>query len=159
MCLTCQLLRGEKEIPFGVVYENEFVFVHHCIDVAVPGYLILSPKRHVGGYEELTLEESAAVGAALQEMIFRLKRIAGVEKVYIANFAEETAHFHFHLFPRYGWMKEIQAAYVGDKLDGAKLFSLVRQTHKRSGIAEEANVRNVVAAIRKMQMYEEKESL
>ena len=76
------------------------VIAHQCLDVVIPGYVIVSQKD--------------------------------IEKVYILNFAEETAHFHWHLFPRYTWMltRDPEYVYTGNRVDGAKLFSFFRETHK-----------------------------
>lgn len=54
MCLTCSIVKGAKIPPGGLIYKDNEVVIHQCIDVNVPGYLILSPIRHVTTYQDLT---------------------------------------------------------------------------------------------------------
>jgi diadenosine tetraphosphate (Ap4A) HIT family hydrolase len=90
--------------PGGVFFKDNEVVIHHCIDVNIPGYLILSPIRHVTAYQDLTQAEIVNIAMILKEVVAILQQIPDVEKVYILHLAEETLHFHFHIFPRYYWM-------------------------------------------------------
>ena len=63
-------------------------------------------------------------------------RFNNIDKYYICSFGEVTKHFHFHLFPRYKWMLKTDNIYVGDLIDGAKLFSKIRR-ESMVGISED----------------------
>lgn len=137
MCLTCRIIAGEKRPPGGVIFETANVILHHCIDVAVPGYLVASPKRHINTVTMLADEEYLELVQLLRVAVQLLEEIPGVEKIYIASIGEETTHIHFHLFPRYGWMLDNlpQTGWTDGKLDGLKLMAYVRQ-HYKAGEAE-----------------------
>lgn len=136
MCLTCSIIKGDKTLPGGFIFKNEEVIMHHCIDVNVPGYLVISPIRHVIEYHDLTDIELTTIAKILKIVVSILYKIPGVGKVYILNFAEETRHFHFHIFPRYSWMidKSMIELFSGEKLDGAKLFSYYRGKNKTDNL-------------------------
>ena len=48
------------------------------------------------------------------------------------SLGEENSHFHFHLFPRYNWMLNFpdESIRTNGKIDGAKLFSFIRNRYK-----------------------------
>ncbi|WP_196601431.1 HIT family protein [Pectinatus frisingensis] len=150
MCLTCSIVKGAKIPPGGLIYKDNEVVIHHCIDVDVPGYLILSPIRHVTTYQDLTQTEIMTIAMILKEVVAILQQIPDVEKVYILNLAEETSHFHFHIFPRYCWMLDsFNAELFSDgKLDGAKLFSYYRRENKVNKLQDIANLEQTIEFIR-----------
>ena len=150
MCLTCSIIKNEKIPPGGVIYKNGEVIIHHCIDVNVPGYLVVSSIRHVGEYQELTDKELITIARILKSIVGILYKISGVEKVYILNFAEQTKHFHFHIFPRYSWMidKTNIELFSGELLDGAKLFSYYRRENKLDDLVIEPQISKTIDFIK-----------
>lgn len=136
MCLTCRIIQGEYSPPGGVIYEDEYLILHHCIDVFIPGYLILSPKRHTEHFHALSDAEIRRFGVITQAITGLVNEIPDVGKVYIASFCEESSHIHFHIFPRYNWIVSQGHEYIvtEGRLDGAKLLSWARQQYKTSSV-------------------------
>ena len=147
MCLTCSLIQQETTPPGGIIRQTSCLILHQCLDINIPGYLILSPIRHVTHYQDLTAAEWTAIHTTLHQSAKVLQELPGVEKIYICSLGEETTHFHFHIFPRYRWMLDYpsEAIYTGDKLDGAKLFSFMRIKYKTSTAAMLSN--EVIATV------------
>lgn len=132
MCLTCRIATGEF-IPIGdIIYRDDYVILHHCVDINIPGYLILSPLTHVEAYSDLQQDDMIQMGLIMKLAVAAVQKIDGVEKVYLANFGEETTHFHMHIFPRYQWMLQDSATDIctDNKIDGAKLLSFCRGKYK-----------------------------
>jgi diadenosine tetraphosphate (Ap4A) HIT family hydrolase len=102
------------------------------LDINVAGYFILSPVRHVENLEQLEQKELFALTNISMAMTKVLVRENDIDKVYILSLGEETSHFHFHLFPRYDWMLNFpdEDIRTNDKIDGAKLFSFIRNKYK-----------------------------
>ncbi|CUH97541.1 hypothetical protein P22_3672 [Propionispora sp. 2/2-37] len=150
MCITCSVIEGKKTLPGGLLYKDDRIIIHHCIDVNVPGYLVISPIRHVTGYQELTDAELMAMAKGIKIMVSILHKLPDVEKVYILNLGEETSHFHFHIFPRYRWMidKSNVALFSAEKLDGAKLFSYYRNRNKTSELETIPEINKMIAFIK-----------
>ena len=132
MCLTCDIVKRKTVPPGGMLWRDDLVIAHQCLDVAIPGYFIVSPIRHVEEYSDLNDLEISRLSLVTKAIVRIVKELNDIEKVYILNFAEETAHFHWHLFPRYTWMltQDPEYVYTGNRVDGAKLFSFFRETHK-----------------------------
>jgi ATP adenylyltransferase len=73
-----------------------------------PGHLMLVPYRHVAGYDELTAEEVAEVGALTQAALAALRTASGAQGFNVGlNLggvagAGIAAHLHQHVVPRWG---------------------------------------------------------
>jgi ATP adenylyltransferase len=72
------------------------------------GHLMLVPYRHISGYEELTLEETADIADLTQHAIRAVRHAAGAHGFNVGmNLgtvagAGIAAHLHQHLVPRWG---------------------------------------------------------
>ncbi|HWR38475.1 MAG TPA: HIT domain-containing protein [Patescibacteria group bacterium] len=134
MCLTCCILEGKHIPPGGVLYRDSLVVLHHCCDVKLPGYLILSPVRHVEGYHKLTDAEVTAMARVSRRAMALVMQHSGdlAEKVYLVSFCEETLHFHWHLFPRYSGLPAQlgEVAHQNGQVDGPEIFRWVRREWK-----------------------------
>lgn len=93
--------------------------VAHAINSALPGWLVVLPLRHVESLDELTLDETAALGPLLAETTRALRRVTDCAKTYVMLLAEAEGfhHLHFHVVPRLaGWPRELQGVRVFDFL-------------------------------------------
>lgn len=77
--------------------------VAHAFDSALPGWLVLLPRRHVTALAELTDAEAATLGRWQVRLSRALAAVTGCAKTYVAQFseAEGFAHVHFHVVPRH----------------------------------------------------------
>lgn len=76
--------------------------VAHSFNTAVPGWLVLLPRRHVAAVHELTDAEATALGAWQVKLSKALRSVTGCAKTYVVQFAESEgfAHVHLHIVPR-----------------------------------------------------------
>lgn len=99
-CLFCKIIHGE--IPSTKVFENEKVYAFRDIHPMAPIHVLLVPKIHIGGADEVTGENSASV-AAIFEAIPTVAEAEGLTNGYrvITNCGEDgcqsVRHLHFHL--------------------------------------------------------------
>jgi diadenosine tetraphosphate (Ap4A) HIT family hydrolase len=93
--------------------------VAHAFGSAVPGWLVLLPRRHVTSIAELARAEAASLGTWQVRISQALRTVLGCEKTYVAQFAEAEgfAHVHFHIVPR--------AADLADEFRGPRIFQLL----------------------------------
>jgi diadenosine tetraphosphate (Ap4A) HIT family hydrolase len=86
---------------------------------ALPGWLVLLPRRHVTSIAELTDAEAASLGTWQVRLSRALHAVLGCQKTYVAQFAEAEgfAHVHFHIVPR--------PAELSRELRGPRIFGLL----------------------------------
>ncbi len=91
----------------------------HAFGTALPGWLVVVPRRHVTALDELTPEEAADLGPLLSGVTAAMRSVLGCEKSYVALFAEAEgfAHVHFHVVPR--------QADLSPDLRGPRIFGML----------------------------------
>lgn len=101
-CYSCTQNARDDLPPRERVYLSQHWRVAHAFDVAIPGWLVLLPRRHVTALDELTADEAAGLGPLLRALTAALHEVTGCQKTYVALFAEAEgfAHVHFHVIPR-----------------------------------------------------------
>jgi diadenosine tetraphosphate (Ap4A) HIT family hydrolase len=102
-CFTC-----ERNDQFGALPVRERLAVDeswrvaHAVGTALPGWLVLVPRRHVTTVADLTDAEAAALGFWQVRLSRALRAVVGCVKTYVVQFAEAEgfSHVHFHVIPR-----------------------------------------------------------
>lgn len=125
-CYTCART-AELDGPDGLdgvapreaVAADEHWRVAHVFDTALPGWLVLLPRRHVTAVADLTDAEAAGLGLWQVRLSRALAEVTGCAKTYVAQFAEAEgfAHVHFHVVPR--------AVDHPESLRGPRVFGLL----------------------------------
>jgi diadenosine tetraphosphate (Ap4A) HIT family hydrolase len=103
-CYTCR----HNELPAATLPSRERVFddgvwrVAHALSAALPGWMVVLPRRHVLSMAELNAEEAASLGPLLAALSRALERTRAARKAYVAFFAEAPGfeHLHVHVIPR-----------------------------------------------------------
>ena len=118
-CVSCAFETRPDVPPRERVYLGPRWRVAHAFGTALPGWLVVLPRRHVVALDELTRTEAADLGPLLREITSALRRVTGCEKTYVALFAEAEgfSHVHFHVIPR---MAGLEA-----ELRGPRVFGLL----------------------------------
>ena len=99
-CLFCKIIAGE--IPSTKVYEDDVCLAFRDINPMAPTHILVIPKNHIGGVDELTPENSAVVGHIFS-VIARIAREQGLSNGYrvVSNVGEDggqtVRHLHFHI--------------------------------------------------------------
>jgi diadenosine tetraphosphate (Ap4A) HIT family hydrolase len=98
----------------------------HAFGTALPGWLVLMPRRHVTSVAELTDQEAAALGIWQVRLSRALRQVTGCAKTYVVQFAEAEgfAHVHFHIVPR--------AVDLDPELRGPRVFGLLGRSEEGS---------------------------
>ncbi len=102
-CYACAREAEFERLPrYQRIAVDEHWRVVHAVDCALPGWLVLLPRRHLESMAELTGAEAASLGVWQVRLARALKVVTGCRKAYVAQFgeAEGFAHVHFHVVPR-----------------------------------------------------------
>lgn len=105
-CLSCDLLKKQKDTIGGVIISTKHFEARQDYAVPIPGFVILSTKRHVKSIDEFTREERHEFIDLLYEIRKNMRSALNIETAYLIQ-EEDASHFHLWLFPRYDWMNEL----------------------------------------------------
>lgn len=102
-CYTCaRTAAAGQAAPWEQIAADDHWRVAHAFNSALPGWLVLVPRRHVTALADLTEAEAQSLGGWQVRLSRALRTVTRCEKTYIAQFAEAEgfAHVHFHIVPR-----------------------------------------------------------
>ena len=109
-CIFCAIVARQAEA--SVAYEDETVVAFMALRPVTPGHLLVVPRKHAVGLEDLDGATSAHVWSVGHHMSRALRR-SGMRcegiNVFVCDgeVAFQTVfHFHLHVIPRYagdGW--------------------------------------------------------
>jgi diadenosine tetraphosphate (Ap4A) HIT family hydrolase len=117
-CFTCEQNDRMDVLPARErVAADHYWRVAHAMNTALPGWLVLVPRRHVTTIADLTDGEAADLGRWQVRLSRALEAVTGCVKTYVVQFAEAEgfSHVHFHVIPR---MDELPAERRGPKVFG-----------------------------------------
>ena len=104
-CLFCAIVAGDTEA--SLVYADEVAVVFMDVNPVTPGHLLVVPRSHAVGLEDLDEDTSAHVWSLGHQMARALRRTSlrceGIN-VFLADGEaafQEVFHFHLHVFPRF----------------------------------------------------------
>jgi diadenosine tetraphosphate (Ap4A) HIT family hydrolase len=109
-CVFCAIGAGEAEA--SVVHEDETVVAFMDLNPVAPGHLLVVPREHVVGLEDVDRARGAHVWSVGHDMARALRRsrmrCEGINVLLCdGEVAFQTVlHFHLHVIPRYagdGW--------------------------------------------------------
>lgn len=118
-CFVCRKHRGEVDIPGGVIYENDLIYISHAQlwgdeKEHYLGHVFVEPRRHVAEISELTEEEAQVIGVYTNRIAKALLHTESMEHIYIFVIGDGVPHVHYHVIGRYpGAPRE----YWGPKVD------------------------------------------
>jgi diadenosine tetraphosphate (Ap4A) HIT family hydrolase len=69
-CLACDLARGRRPLPGGLIAETGGWRVEHCVGPLGVGTLLVKPARHVEAIADLMAQYDGQYGPALQLAMF-----------------------------------------------------------------------------------------
>ncbi|HIW14247.1 MAG TPA: histidine triad nucleotide-binding protein [Firmicutes bacterium] len=99
-CIFCKIANGE--IPSNKVYEDDKILAFKDLDPQAPVHILLIPKTHIAGADEIT-EENSDIVAHIFCVASRLAKEMNLDRGYriVTNCGEEggqsVRHLHFHL--------------------------------------------------------------
>lgn len=145
-CIGCALQQGKIKSIGEKAGETKNFEVRQDYEIPIPGFMILSSKKHLKGIEDFNVEQRKEY----IEFMFRIRKamtkILGIDYAYVIQEEDSIAgssHFHVWLFPRYDWMKKF-----GRGIKSVKpIMEYARKNMKKEHIL--AQVREVTLKIKK----------
>ena len=104
-CAICAKHGGTGELGGVLILRTPAFWVYHAPPddhgMAPLGYLFIESDRHAAYLDDLTDEESAALGRLRTALARALRRETGATFVFAAVIGTGVAHFHEHLICRH----------------------------------------------------------
>ncbi len=125
-CYTCARdAEADQALPWEHVASDSLWRVAHAFNSALPGWLVLLPRRHVTAIADLTDDEARSLGSWQVRLSRALHEVLGCPKTYVAQFAEAEgfSHVHFHIVPR--------PPDLPRELRGPRIFQLLGATDRQ----------------------------
>ena len=100
-CIFCKIIAGE--IPSRKVYEDDLVVAIHDIEPQAPVHVLVVPKKHISGVNELAAEDAALLGHVffvIQQLVRELKIDESGYRVVVnsgKDGSQSVPHLHFHV--------------------------------------------------------------
>ena len=100
-CIFCKIVSGD--IPSTKIFEDEQVIAFRDINPQAPTHVLVVPKQHIPGVNELTEADEALVGH-VYGVIAKLVRELGIDESgyrVVVNSGRDgqqsVPHLHFHI--------------------------------------------------------------
>jgi len=106
-CPGCAYAKHEFELPCGMAYENENFTLSQDWELPIPGFFIVSPKRCIEKFEELSMEEKTEMFEIVDKTIKILRHNNICDRFNVIFEEKENIHFHVWIMPRHKWMNEL----------------------------------------------------
>lgn len=104
-CIGCAIVRGEVNLPGGIIYDGKSIILAADPEIPIPGFLIITSKRHIQSFAELYTKERIEIVNTIALAEKAIKDLNIAETVTIVQ-EERSKHFHIWIFPNQEWMKE-----------------------------------------------------
>lgn len=105
-CYGCNYASHKFTIPCGIAYENDNFTLSQDWELPIVGFFVVSPKRHIEKFSELSSEERIEIFEIVDKTIKILRGIGVCERFNVIFEEKENRHFHIWIMPRHKWMKE-----------------------------------------------------
>jgi len=99
-CIFCKIISGD--IPSTKVYEDEFMFAFKDINPQAPVHVLVIPKKHITGLDDVN-ENNVAYVTEIFKKIPEIAKMCGLKNGYrlVSNCGPDACqtvpHLHFHI--------------------------------------------------------------
>ena len=110
-CLFCKIIKGD--IPSACVYQDEMTYAFRDIAPMAPTHVLVVPKAHCGGMDDLDALDDATLAACLRtcKKVAELEGLTGGFRTISncgADACQSVRHLHFHV---------LGGKQLGDRMD------------------------------------------
>jgi len=135
-CLLCDYVATEIAQAERIVVENDLFVAVVPYWATWPFETLVLPRRHLGGFTDLTRPERTALAAILKSVTTRYDNLVEVSFPYTMGFHQrptdgqthDSMHFHAHFYPPLLRSAEIRKFMVGFEMLGMPQRDLTPET-------------------------------
>jgi diadenosine tetraphosphate (Ap4A) HIT family hydrolase len=124
-CIGCAIAQKEVLSFEELIYESNNFIVSQDFETPIPGFIILSTKRHINSILDFSKEETQEFMDVLIKIRQAIKEVPLIRNITLIQ-KEIRPHFHLWFFPSMDWMDEF-----GDKLESiTKIIEYAKKNMK-----------------------------
>lgn len=112
-CLGCAYANHEFSLPTKIAYEDELFVLSQDWELPIQGFFVVSLKRHVENFSELTDIERNKLFEIANRTIKILKDNKICDRFNVIFEEKAGRHFHVWIMPRHKWMEELAGNIIG----------------------------------------------
>lgn len=143
-CPGCAYGKHEFELPCGMAYENKNFTLSQDWELPILGFFIVSPKKHIEKFEELSKQERDEMFDIVDKTIKILRKNNICDRFDIIFEEKENRHLHVWIMPRHNWMNEL----CDDIIDNVGLIlEYAKQNFRTKDVYDEIN--NITLMVKK----------
>ena len=103
-CPACEYKDHIFSSKCGMAYEDELFTLSQDWELPIPGFFVVSPKKHIEKFCELTSDEKIKIFEIVDKCMLILRE-NNICYNYNVIFEEKPGiHFHIWIMPRHDWM-------------------------------------------------------
>ena len=141
-CIGCSIAARTMIPPGGMIAQNDSFCLHQDPEVPIPGFLIVSSRRHIRTLNDFTGEEHSGFSDQLRHGRSLLAHLPDIQNVTIIQ-EERTSHFHCWLFPWYAWMTDV---FGKDSLDHIRSIT----AHAKEHLTTPDHIRSILDTVEQL---------
>lgn len=101
-CLGCDISSGKYKVPCGLICSTEYFGVNQDCEIPIPGFMIISSKRHIQSIDQFTEEEQKDFISLVVKLRRGMRDVLGLNQIdlIVAELlGNGEDHFHLWLYP------------------------------------------------------------
>jgi len=141
-CVFCRIMSaGEPSAENGIVWCDELSCALLNAFPYTTGHLLVMPRRHISGLDELTADESTSMWQSTRTAVAALSKAYGADGTNIgANLGRAAgagipAHLHMHVLPRWSGDTNFMTTVAGVRVMPEPLSETWTKLHDAWGAA------------------------
>lgn len=147
-CMGCAIGKGKMELPGGVIYKGRSAVLAADPEIPIPGFLVITCKRHIHSFSELNKEERDEIGDIIALAEKAIKELQVSQELTLVQ-EERSKHLHIWIFPTYDWMVEKYGR-------GITFLREIMEYSKEH--ATKNDIQSVIDTVQKLKVYFEEHS-
>lgn len=97
------IINKELIPPGGILYNGKYLVINQDPAVPIPGFLVITLKRHINSYRLLTKAEKIEI-ANLLYLVECIEQELNISKEFTIVQEDRCPHFHIWIFPDENWL-------------------------------------------------------
>lgn len=97
--------KGTLIPPGGILYDGKYLVINQDPAVPIPGFMIITLKRHINSFSLLTKKEKIEISNLLF-LVEKIEMDLNISKEFTIVQEDRCSHYHIWIFPDNNWLSD-----------------------------------------------------